>query len=247
MMLQKRVALVTGGNRGLGFETCRQLACKGVQIMLGSRDEEKGRLAARQLRDEGLAVEAVHLDLTDQAHRKAIAGDIGKRYGKLDILVNNAGMLHPDESFFHSSVETLSTQALHQTFAVNFFATVALTQELLPLLKQSEAGRIVNVSSILGSIGLHSDRPPWLEEMKPFAYNASKCALNQFTVHLAAALKGTAIKVNSAHPGWVKTTMGTDRAPMQIPAGAKTVVNLALLDADGPTGAFLHLGKRIPW
>jgi NAD(P)-dependent dehydrogenase (short-subunit alcohol dehydrogenase family) len=129
----------------------------------------------------------------------------------------------------------------------NFFNVVKLTNALLPLIRKSEAGRIVNLSSILGSLGLHADPNSPIYSSKLFAYDVSKTALNAYTIHLAAALAGTNIKVNSAHPGWVKTEMGTDAAPMEIADGAKTSVALALLGTDGPTGKYIHLGKELPW
>jgi NAD(P)-dependent dehydrogenase (short-subunit alcohol dehydrogenase family) len=138
-------------------------------------------------------------------------------------------------------------QALKETFDVNFFSVVELTQTLLPLLKKSTAGRIVNLSSMLGSLTLHSDANAGLDQIKPFAYDASKTALNQFTIHLAASLKDTPIKVNSAHPGWVKTDMGGDQAPMEVTEGARTSVALATLSDDGPTGKFMHFNDEMPW
>jgi NAD(P)-dependent dehydrogenase (short-subunit alcohol dehydrogenase family) len=124
---------------------------------------------------------------------------------------------------------------------------VALTQALLPLIRKAHAGRIVNLSSILGSNTLHATPGSPIYEAKTFGYNASKAALNAFTIHLAHELKGTKIKVNSAHPGWVKTDMGTDAAPMEIPDGAKTSVRLATLPDDGPTGGYFHMNDALPW
>ena len=139
-----------------------------------------------------------------------------------------------------------STQPI-TLIGTNFFAPIAFTKALLPLLKKSDAGRIVNMSSILGSQALHADPKSQIYEFKTLSYDASKAALNSFTIHLAHELKDTKIKVNSAHPGWVKTDMGTDAAPMEIPEGGKTGVELALLGENGPTGGFFHLGKPLPW
>jgi NAD(P)-dependent dehydrogenase (short-subunit alcohol dehydrogenase family) len=136
---------------------------------------------------------------------------------------------------------------LHKVFETNFFAQVALTDALLPLLKKSPAGRIVNLSSILGSLTLHTTPGSPIYDAKSFAYDASKSALNAFTVHLAYDLRNTRIKVNSAHPGWVKTDMGGPQAPMELSEGAKTSAALATLADDGPTGGFFHLGKPLPW
>ncbi|MFN3480043.1 MAG: SDR family oxidoreductase [Thermodesulfovibrionales bacterium] len=243
-MSSQKVALVTGANRGLGFETSRQLARMGIKVLMGARRVSKGREAAKRLQKEGLDVEFILLDVTNPEHIKEVKRYIEGRFGKLDILVNNAGMVHREEPLISNSVETISPKALRKTFDVNFFGAVELTQALLPLIKKSEAGRIVNVSSILGSLTYQSEES---DEFKPFAYDASKAALNQFTIHLAAALKDTAIKVNSAHPGWVRTDMGGPEAPMDVTEGAKTAVRLATLGPDGPTGKFFHLDDEMPW
>jgi NAD(P)-dependent dehydrogenase (short-subunit alcohol dehydrogenase family) len=136
---------------------------------------------------------------------------------------------------------------LRQTFETNFFAVVALTQTLLPLIRKAPAGRIVNLSSVLGSLTLHSDPASPIYDKKAFAYDASKTALNAFTVHLAQELRGTKIKVNSAHPGWVQTDMGGPAAPLALSEGGKTSVQLATLPDDGPTGGYFHLGQPLPW
>jgi NAD(P)-dependent dehydrogenase (short-subunit alcohol dehydrogenase family) len=146
-----------------------------------------------------------------------------------------------------NTTTTVTPDVLRQTFETNFFAVVALTRALLPLIRKSPAGRIVNLSSILGSLALHSDPSSPIYRMKSFAYDASKTALNAFTVHLADELRETPIKVNSAHPGWVKTDMGGSAAPMEVSEGSKTSVQLATLPDDGPTGGFFHLGKPLPW
>ncbi|MBI5238559.1 MAG: SDR family oxidoreductase [Deltaproteobacteria bacterium] len=243
----KRIALVTGANKGLGFETCRQLALKGIKTFMGARDISKGVSASKKLKEQGLDVECLELDITNSSHIKQVKQYFEKHYGKLDMLVNNAGMVHSEEQFFGNSVGTVSPAALRKTFDVNFFGQVELTQSLLPLLRKSDAGRIVNVSSILGSLTIQSDLKSDFSQVKPFSYNASKAALNQFTVHLAALLRDTPIKVNSAHPGWVKTDLGTDQAPMEVEEGAKTAVRLATLGQDGPSGKFFHFDNEVPW
>ena len=136
---------------------------------------------------------------------------------------------------------------LRETFETNFFAVVALTQTLLPLIRKSDAGRIVNLSSILASLTLHATPNSPIYDAKTFAYDASKSALNAFTIHLAHELRGTKIKVNSAHPGWVKTEMGGDGAQMEIVDGARTSVQLATLPVDGPNGGYFHMGEALPW
>src|SRR5262249_13956309 len=146
-----------------------------------------------------------------------------------------------------NTTSTVTPDVLRRTFETNFFAVVALTQALLPLIRKAPAGRIVNLSSVLGSLTLHADPSSDIYAMKAFAYDASKTALNAFTVHLAQELRGTAIKVNSAHPGWVKTDMGGSAAPLEVSEGGKTSVQLASLPDDGPTGGYFHLRQPLPW
>lgn len=246
-MTEQAVALVTGANRGLGLETCRQLARREITVLMGARDITSGRDAADGLKSGGLTVEPLQLDVTRDDHIAQVAAFIEGRFGRLDILVNNAGMIHPEEPLFANSTERVSLKALRETFDVNFFGQVALTQALLPLIKKSPAGRVVNVSSILGSLALQSNESSDTPQVKPLAYDASKTALNQFTIHLAASLKKTPIKVNAAHPGWVKTALGSQRAPMEVEDGAKTAVRLATIGPDGPAGKFFHLDEEIPW
>ena len=252
MASQDKVAFITGANKGIGFETARGLGELGIAVVLASRDEAKGRAAADKLRAEGIKnVEAVRFDVTRPEDHQEIARHLEDRYGKLDILVNNAGVMLEEAEFGapggFNTTSTVTPEILRQTFETNFFAVVALTQTLLPLIRKAPAGRIVNLSSILGSLTLHSDPSSPIYDKKAFAYDASKTALNAFTVHLAQELRGTAIKVNSAHPGWVKTDMGGSAAPMEVSEGGKTSVQLATLPDDGPTGGYFHLGQPLPW
>jgi NAD(P)-dependent dehydrogenase (short-subunit alcohol dehydrogenase family) len=240
-----KVALITGANKGLGLETARQLGKLGVTVLVGARDLKRGEEAAEVLRGIGVDARAIKLDVVSAADRAAVADAIGKEFGRLDILVNNAGVML--DSRVKNETSTTSQKVLFDTFDTNFFAVVALTQALLPLLKKSAAGRIVNLSSILGSNTLHATPGSPIYDAKTFAYDASKVALNSFTIHLAHELKGTKIKVNSAHPGWVKTDMGGEGAMMEIVDGAKTSVELATLPEDGPTGGYFHMGKALPW
>lgn len=242
----KKIALVTGANRGIGFETAKQLGKKGMTVLVGARDMNKANEAAQQLSEEEIEAKGVQLDVTNYDDIKSLVAQIEKDYGHLDVLVNNAGLIQ-GESFQGDSTQTVSGNDLRETFNTNFFGVVDLTQALLPLIKKSEAGRIVNLSSVLASLSLHSDEQSPIYGSRSMAYNASKTALNQFTIHLAASLKNTNIKVNSAHPGWVKTELGGDAAPMSVRVGAKTSVDLATLDDDGPSGKYMHLGKELPW
>ena len=241
----KKVALITGANKGIGLETARQLGALGITVLLGARDIKKGEAAAAELKREGIDARALKVDVVDDGDRKAAAEAIGREFGRLDILVNNAGIATEDMSA--NSTLTTSEETLRKIFETNFFAVVALTSALLPLLRKSAAGRIVNLSSILGSLKLHATPGSPIYDAKMFAYDASKTALNAYTIHLAHALKETKIKVNSAHPGWVKTELGGAGAPMEIVDGAKTSVRLATLADDGPTGGYFHMGDTLPW
>jgi NAD(P)-dependent dehydrogenase (short-subunit alcohol dehydrogenase family) len=246
MTTEQRVALVTGANRGIGLETARQLGKQGITVVVGARTLESAKETAAKLKSEGINAVPVKLDVTNAKDREAAAKAVEEQFGKLDILINNAGISSPDGIFVRKTVNT-SDEELQSVFGTNVFSTVGVTRAFLPLLKKSSAGRIVNLSSILGSLTLHADPKSPIAGVKSFAYDASKTAINAFTIHLADELKDTKIKVNSAHPGWVKTDMGTDAAPMEIQDGARTSVELALLGADGPSGRFIHLGEELPW
>jgi NAD(P)-dependent dehydrogenase (short-subunit alcohol dehydrogenase family) len=245
MAQELKVALITGANRGLGLETAKQLGAQGITVVVGARKASVAEETATALRQSGIEAYGIQLDVANAADRAAAVKYIGEKFGKLDILINNAGMTTGEG--LQNITSQVSDAALKTVFDTNFFAVVALTGELLPLIRKSPAGRIVNLSSILGSLALHADPKSPIYNSKPFAYDASKSALNAFTIHLAHELKDTPIKVNSAHPGWVKTEMGTSAAPMEIPDGAKTSVELALLGEDGPTGSFVHMGNVLPW
>jgi NAD(P)-dependent dehydrogenase (short-subunit alcohol dehydrogenase family) len=241
----KKVALITGGNKGIGMETARQLGKLGITVLVGARDLAKGEAAVAELKKDGVDARAVKLDVDNPSDHTAVAKLIEKDYGRLDILINNAGIIL-DNRKGNETTKT-SQDVLRKTFNTNFFAVVALTQTLLPLLKKSLGGRIVNLSSILGSQTLHATPGSPIYDAKTFAYDASKAALNSFTIHLAHELKDTKIKVNSAHPGWVKTEMGGEGALLDVETGAKTSVELATLQDSGQTGTYVHLGKPLPW
>jgi len=245
MSEQKKVALITGANKGIGLETARQLGKLGVTVLVGARDVAKGEAAVAELKKDGVDAKAIKLDVNDAADYAAVAKEVEASYGVLDILVNNAGVMLDARTGNETS--TTSDKVLRDTFDTNFFAVIGLTQALLPLLRKSAGGRIVNLSSVLGSNTLHATPGSSIYNAKTFAYDASKAALNSFTIHLAHELKGTKIKVNSAHPGWVKTEMGGDGAMMELEDGAKTSVELATLPADGPSGTYVHMGEALPW
>lgn len=239
-----KTALVTGATRGIGFETVRQLAQTGVHTLLAGRDRAKAVEAALKLQAEGLPVEAIVLDVTDTASIAAAADEVAKKYGHLDILVNNAGILR-DEQGKKISEQTL--QAWRETFDTNLFGLIAVTQSFLPLLHKSPAGRIVNVSSLLGSMTLHSDPSSPIYDFKIPAYNVSKSAVNAWTVQLAYELRDSKVKVNTIHPGYVKTDMNAGEGEIDVPDGAKTSVALALIDDTGPNGSYRYLDNVLPW
>jgi len=218
---QNKIALVTGATRGIGLETVRQLARAGVHTLLAGRKRETALVLALELQAEGLPVEALQLDVTDAGSIDAAVRDVGQRHGRLDIL--------------------------GRTFDTNVHALVAVTQAFLPLLRRSAAGRIVNVSSILGSQALHADPASPIYDFKVPAYNASKAAVNNWTLSLAYELRATPIKVNTVHPGYVRTDMNAGEGEIDVADGARSSVQMALLDADGPSGSFTHLGQVLPW
>jgi NAD(P)-dependent dehydrogenase (short-subunit alcohol dehydrogenase family) len=237
-MTQKTVALITGANKGLGLEIARQLGKQGLLVVLGARDQAKGNAAATELRQQNIDAHAVKLNVVSKADVAKLPGFFQEKFGRLDVLVNNAGIAEWGADDLDS---------FRRTFDTNLFGVVAVTYALLPLLKESPAGRIVNQSSELGSLTSLQQNPGNFGDFVVPAYTSSKAALNGFTVALALKTRGTALKVNSAHPGWVRTDLGGDEAPMGVADGAKTAVTLATLPADGPTGQFFHLGKNLPW
>jgi NAD(P)-dependent dehydrogenase (short-subunit alcohol dehydrogenase family) len=237
-MANKKVALVTGANKGLGLEIVRQLAQKGFTVVLAARDEAKAEAAASGLQADGLDVHPVKLDVTVASDIAKLPGILADKFFGLDVLVNNAGVAADGKS-------SSRVQDLRNTYETNVFGAFAVTEALLPLLKASPAGRIVNQSSILGSLSFIGTAQGGAYTTP--GYTSSKAALNMLTVVAAYELKDTKIKVNAAHPGWVKTDMGGDQAPLDVEEGAKTAVELATLPDDGPTGGYFHLGKVLPW
>ena len=242
-MSTKKVALITGANRGLGFEIARQLGQQGITVLLGARSPKIGEEAAAKLRAENIDAHTLTLDVTHSPSAQRAHDFIEREYGKLDILVNNAGVMH-DATLKPSETPV---ETMRDVFETNFFGVVDVTQTLLPLLKKSDAGRIVNVSSSLGSHTMQADPASPFAEVKVLGYDSSKSALNMFTVELAAELRGTSVKVNSACPGWVKTDMGGPNAPGTVEQGADTPVWLATLPPDGPSGGFFNSRQPVPW
>ena len=236
------IALITGANKGIGLEIARQLGTQGITVLIGARDEKRGSVAAEKLQAENIDAHAVQLDVTNQQSIDAAAKHIESKFGKLDILVNNAGIF-----IDNAPPSQLDIEVLRRTYETNFFGVFAVTKAMLPLLRKSQQGRIVNISSGLGSLTQNSDPNYEFASVKMLAYNSSKTALNALTVQFAYELKDTPIKVNSADPGYVATDLNNNTGPRTVQQGASTPVRLATLPADGPTGSFFDDNGVVPW
>jgi NAD(P)-dependent dehydrogenase (short-subunit alcohol dehydrogenase family) len=236
-MLDQRIAVVTGANRGIGLEICRQLGRRGgVRVILTARNDTKGRAAARRLRDEGLEVDFHKLDVASERSIKTFAQWLAAACKRCDILVNNAGVLADPRGsrFLGSKAETYRS-----TLETNLMGPLLLAQALAPLMQKHRYGRIVNLSSGMGQLSDMGVGSP--------AYRISKAALNALTRILAAELVASGILVNSMCPGWVKTEMGGSSAPRRVEQGADTAVWLATLPDNGPSGGFFRDRKPIAW
>lgn len=236
MIEPARIALVSGANRGIGFEIVRQLASKGLTVILTARDSQRASSAAEQLTSAGLPVLARQLDVTDQASVDSLVRDIESKFGSLDVLINNAAVLLEDQEY----ASTVNLDIVKKTLETNLFGAWRLCQAFIPLMRRHGYGRIVNLSSLENSF--HKI----VEETYP-GYAVSKVSLNLLTVMLADELRGTNILVNAAHPGWVQTSMGGEGAPSSVEEGADTPVWLATLPDDGSTGGFFRRRQLIAW
>ena len=244
MTFAKKIALVTGGNKGIGFEICRNLAGAGCTVLLGARNAQRGQQAVRQLEQAGVEdIHFIEIGVTMQHTIKAAAEQIESRYGRLDILLNNAGVNLPGDGLPGAA----DPAVVQRIFDTNFFGALRVAHTMLPLLRKSPAGRIVNISSGLGSLTYNSD-PAWAGyDWKLIGYNASKAALNMLTVHLAYEVRDTKIKVNSANPGFTKTDLNDNAGTQPVEVGAVAAMRLALLDDDGPTGQSFSKDGPAPW
>jgi NAD(P)-dependent dehydrogenase (short-subunit alcohol dehydrogenase family) len=240
----KKIALVTGGNKGIGFEISRNLSKAGCIVLLGARNAERGQQAVRKLEQAGVGdAHFIELDVTRQDTITSAARQIESRYGHLDILMNNAGVNLRGDGL--PGVADLD--AVQRVFDANFFGALRVAQAMLPLLRKSAAGRIVNVSSGLGSLAFNSD-PKWPGyNYKLIGYNASKAALNMLTVQLAYELRETKVKVNSANPGYTKTDLNNNQGTQAVEVGAIEATRLGLLDDDGPSGQSCSKDGPDPW
>jgi NAD(P)-dependent dehydrogenase (short-subunit alcohol dehydrogenase family) len=244
-----KIAVITGANRGLGFATARRLSQSGVKVIVGARSRANGEDAVDRLRREGLDCEPLHIDVDSPASVREAAQLVQQEHGRIDILVNNAGIL--PEATASDVDRPLDLRLLRETFETNVFGTISVTHEFLPLLRRSASGRIVNVSSTMGSLADQTDpSSPYYGLLVP-AYQMSKAALNGFTIALSKALTDTSIKVNSVCPGWVQTDLGGPEnraaAPTTADEAAQIVVDMASIPEDGPTGQFVDRQGTVAW
>ncbi|WP_243713212.1 SDR family oxidoreductase [Actinomadura sp. 6K520] len=242
-MPAERIALITGANKGIGFEIARQLGERGAVVLVGARDEVRGKAAADSLAGRGITAVPLRIDVTDPASVADAASWIERRHGRLDVLVNNAGIA----GGFGGAPSAATAGDLREVYETNVFGVVSVTNAMLPLLRRSEAGRIVNMSSHVGSLTLNTDPGSPLANVNMLAYQSSKTALNALTVLYAKELKGTPVKVNLANPGPVATDINQHRGRLTPAEGAVIAVRLALLDDSGPSGACLAENGTVPW
>jgi len=245
----KKIAVITGANRGLGFATARRLCQSGVKVIVGARTLAKGEEAAERLRGEGFDAEPLTIDVDCQVSVHDAAKHVEQQHGRVDILINNAGIL--PEATAGDVAQPLDMRMFRESFETNVFGAVSVTNAFLPLLRKSASGRIVNVSSTMGSLTDQSDpSSPYYGLVVP-AYQTSKAALNGLTIALSKALADTPIKVNSVCPGWVQTDLGGPEnraaAPTTADDAAQIVADMASIPDDGPTGGFVDREGTIAW
>lgn len=254
MSIEKRkVALVTGANKGIGKETVRQLAQAGMTVYAGARSKERGQQTVSELKQQGLDVRFLQLDVTDDNSVQNVAKQIENESGYLDVLVNNAGTITEDERPSQKRASTgvrpsdITADSVRQTYEVNVFGVVRVTKAMLSLLQKAPAARIVNLSSPLGSLTLKADKEHLVSKVGLLAYGSSKAALNSITLYYANELRDTGILVNAANPGFVATDLNTHTGFRSVEDGAAIVLELATLDKDGPTGIFKGDDGMVPW
>ncbi|CAH0145075.1 Rhamnolipids biosynthesis 3-oxoacyl-[acyl-carrier-protein] reductase [Peribacillus sp. Bi96] len=235
MSHDKQVALVTGGNRGIGYELVKQLSLKGFKVILASRDPEMGDEAAQKIRESNLDVSFVVMDVDNQDSIRQAAVTVNERYGRLDVLINNAGV-YLDEN---KKLLNMDQSILEKTMATNFFGVYHVIHSFIPLMEKQGYGRIINVSSEYGAMSEMSYQGVG-------AYKLSKLALNGLTRLVAAEIKGD-IKINAVDPGWVSSDMGGPSAPRSPKQAAESILWLATIGPEGPSGRFFRDGKQIPW
>jgi NAD(P)-dependent dehydrogenase (short-subunit alcohol dehydrogenase family) len=241
-LFQGDIALISGANKGIGYEIARGLGAKKITVLVGARDEARGQAAADKLKAEGADARFVKLDVTDHETIRCAAEWIGEQFGRLDILVNNAGI--GEWGGKPSDVDLAKVREIYET---NLFGPMALTQAVLPLLRKSKHGRVVNVSSSLGSLTLATQPDSPMASFVVLGYNTSKTALNSMTVQFANELKDTPIKVNVICPGYCATDLNGHSGPRTAAQGAVAAIEYATIGEDGPTGGYFNDEGRVPW
>jgi NAD(P)-dependent dehydrogenase (short-subunit alcohol dehydrogenase family) len=236
------IALISGANKGIGYEIARGLGAKKIKVLVGARDETRGQAAVEKLKAEGAEAHFVKLDVADQGTIRCAAEWIEKEFGRLDILINNAGI-----GEWNAKPSTVDLAKVREVYETNFFGPVSLIQTMLPLLKKSKHGRIVNVSSSLGSLTIASDLNSPFADFLALGYNTSKSALNSMTIQFAKELKDTPIKVNAICPGYCATDLNGNSGPRTAAQGAVAAIEYATIGADGPTGGYFNESGPIPW
>lgn len=247
MIDTQKIVLITGANKGIGFEIAMQLGQKDMTVLLGARNESRGLEAVKRLKEKKINAHFIKIDLNDITSIKMASKKIEDEFGRLDVLVNNAGIIDPQDGVPSKT----DIDVVKRTFETNFYGTLAVTQAMLPLLRISSAGRIVNISSGLGSLAWNED-PAWeFADTKLIGYNASKAAVNMLTIQLAWELKDTVIKVNAANPNFTDTDLVPGAiGGRPVSEGARTAIELAQLNENGPTGKFFEdffTGEKTPW
>jgi NAD(P)-dependent dehydrogenase (short-subunit alcohol dehydrogenase family) len=240
----KKIVFISGATKGIGNEVAQQLALHDFTVLIGARNRQHGKAAVEKLQLNGTDAHFIQLDVNDESSIKSAAETISKQFGKVDVLINNAGVNYEFSSGTRPSM--LSVDTLKDTFITNFFGVFTIIHSFLPLLKQTGAARIINVSSTLGSLTALSNPENFFYKVNSLAYNSSKTALNALTVSLAKDLAENKISVNSICPGWVKTDMGTEMAPRTVEQGAAIIVKMATIE-NSPTGKFFDDNAEIPW
>ena len=241
-MQNGKVVLITGANKGLGKEIGRQLGARGYTVVLTARDEQAGGAATAELVAAGCDAHAVRLDVTNPDHIAGLVSYLETAFGKLDVLVNNAGIALEWDG------KPTNADKVRRTLEVNLIAPYAITEALVPLLSRSDDARVINHSSMLGSIGTAESMWKQVGDFMAVGYSTSKAGLNMLTLIQSKTLASKGIRVAAAHPGWVKTDLGTQAAPMEVAEGASTVVDLVTIAREKfPNGLLCHKGERMPW
>jgi NAD(P)-dependent dehydrogenase (short-subunit alcohol dehydrogenase family) len=237
-----KIVLITGANKGLGKEIGRQLGLLGYTVVLAARDQKSGAAAAAELVAAGCDASAVRLEVTNPDDIANLVSYLGTTFGKLDVLVNNAGIALEWDG------KPTNSDTIRRTLEVNLIAPYAITESLIPLLSRSDDARVINQSSMLGSLGTVENDWEQVADFMTVGYSTSKAGLNMLTLIQSKTLESKGIVVAAAHPGWVKTDLGTQAAPMEVDEGASTVVDLVTIARDKfPNGQMVHKGKRLPW